>query len=406
MIRVKLAWRNIFRNARRTSLVMAMIIGGFAAIVLFRGFSSKLNEKLEEATIRAQYGHLQVAKITLWNREPVDDQNEKLIENPDKMTSLIKDDPAVLYASGRMSFYALINSRDRSISAQAISFNPQIESQMLESLSVVEGQNFSLQSDDELLIGSGLQKQLLAKIGERVTLLSQTVDGAMNAIDMEVRGVFETKVSQIDDTTFFITLPAAQRLLDTDRVERIVVTLKKTKQVDSAFQRLKPVLELDTSMKLRRWIDLADFYRQVIEFWDVQNGLVGAILVSIIFLGILNIAGMAVFERTGEIGTVRALGDTRWEVIRQFLFEGLLLGLISCIVAVPVTFVLGAFINNLGIQIVIPGASALLEAEIGFVGTAFRDAFLLTVTTTVLATLAPAIRASRLNIVEALRKNI
>src|SRR5690606_16866896 len=124
--------------------------------------------------------------------------------------------------------------------------------------------------------------------------------------------------------------------------------------------------DLGKTMVVKPWYEIAKLYRQVEEFNRVQNLVLEVIILSLILLGILNTIGMSVFERTGEIGTIAALGENATAIVAQFVLEGAILGFLGSIAGVGCGALLTAFINWLEIQLVMPGASQPLTVNLGF----------------------------------------
>ena len=116
----------------------------------------------------------------------------------------------------------------------------------------------------EALIGAGVAKSMNVKVGDGLTLLAVTADGALNGIDVQIVGIVNTGIKEMDDRYLRITLPSAQRLLQSDRVTNLVVGLDETENTDVVAAELAPRLRgLPQQMTLKKWIDLAAYYKQV-----------------------------------------------------------------------------------------------------------------------------------------------
>lgn len=404
MIKLRLAFRNIMRNRRRTLLNLSMIASGLTAIVISRGLAHNLIDKVEEAAINTQYGHLQFASQKFWEGSPKDRLVTKLIEPEAALIEKVKAVPGVENVSGRLSFYGLISSPEGSLSARGVGFSPEQEKPMNESLLIIEGRPLPAGSKFEVIVGSGLNQQLGAKVGDSLTLMGYTVDGSVNAIDSELVGIFQTKVTEVDNSTFFISLPTAQRLLTTDAVERMVVRIHETPKTDETRAQIQALLP--ENLVARTWTELATFYQQVVDYYKIQNLMVEVVIMLLVLLSIANTVGMAISERTGEIGTVRALGDTRADLVWQFMLEGLILGLLGGALGCVMGLVVTNSVNAMEIMVQVPGASAPVAIDIAPLFTSFRDGVMLTTAMAVVASVVPAVRASRMKIVEALKRNI
>lgn len=402
-MRFKIAWRNTLRNRRRTLLSVLMIAGGVSSIIIFEGFAHNMMTGLRETTIKTDTGHLQIASTKYWNKTSKNPK-EALLMGHKQATAEIKKDPDVEYASGRLSFYALLSKRDQSTSVRGISFDPSTEKNRAESFNFIKGKTFSPKELYHVAVGTGLAQKMELKVGERVTILGHTYDGAVNAIDVQVSGIFRTAISEFDDNTLILPLVTAQKLLDTEHVELLVVGLKSTSDTIQVRDRISK--RLPQGVAVKTWLQVARLYQQVASFNQVQNLVVEVIILSLILLSILNTVGMSIFERTGEIGTLRALGEKSGALLLQFTLEGALLGALGAATGVALGLAGGALINSLHIPLVMPGASQYLRVKIDFFFEAFRDASVLAVLAATVAALLPAFRASRLNIANALRQNI
>jgi putative ABC transport system permease protein len=392
------------RNRRRTFLNVFMIACGIAAIVVFRGFSHNVISNLQLVAINAQYGHLEIASDKLWTLSAKDSPRSRLLQPDQELTAKISALPEVDYISERISFFGLVNSDEHNLSARGIGFDPVRERHLHEMLPIIEGRNLKSNSGFEVVVGVGLQNQLGVKIGQSITVLSYTYDGSVNAIDAEVVGTFMTGLAEIDNSTFYTPLAFAQNLLDSKAYERMIILLKNTGDTDQVRTKIDRILPRGVST--RSWLELANFYRSVVGYFNMQNLLIEWILFILALLAIANTIGMSISERTGEIGTVRAVGDTRQDIMLQFMTEGLVMGIIGGVVGCLLGLFMGWLLTSLKIPIVTPGATAPLLVEVDLLPSAFRDAFLLSCLVAMIATILPAYRASRLSIVDALRRNI
>jgi putative ABC transport system permease protein len=404
MILVTMAVRNLRRHTRRTLLNLVMMTGGYVAIVIFAGFSVYILNATRWAAINNQFGHIQVAKKTYWNSRAEDSQADRALENPQELEQWIRSYPEVDYVAGRLSFYGMMTYQERSVAAQFVGFRPEIERHLNNGLHVVKGKSFEKDEAFEVIGGRGVMRKMNLETGEEATVLASTFDKVINAIDLKVIGVSQTGFSEIDDVTFYLPLAMAQRLLDTQQVDRLVVFLKDEHKVPRMMEKLSQ--KLPANLELRKWYDLADLYRQIENYYDVQNTIIYAIILSLVFLSIANTVGMSVYERTGEIGTMRALGDSREKVIKLFLLEGAILGLLGVFFGIILGLITAKLINTFPVSIQLPGASLPIPVLIHNEVMSFVWAFLMIFATSVLATWFPARKITNISITEALRHNI
>jgi putative ABC transport system permease protein len=406
MMRFKIAFRNIFRNHNRTVLSVLMIAGAVSGIILFNGFADHILAMLKITTIDNTYNHIQVGTRSYWDMTP-GNRRDQLIPDYSKVEDAISSIYGVTMVSGRMSFYGLLSTGDTTISAQGIGYDPEKETHFQQSLKILEGDFLKPREKAEVIVGVGLQKQLSLKVGQTVTALSYTLDGVVNAIDLTVVGVFQVGISEIDAHVFMLPLEAVQSLIDTTSVENLTIRIKNTEDTDKIMGEVESKIHaINPSYHAKSWYELGELYRQVEQFYKVQNRVIETILISLILLGIMNTVGMSVYERTGEIGTVRALGETERSVLLQFTLEGAILGVLGVIFGFAMGTGLSYAVSGLHLSMVLPSTSHPVPILIDRVFSAYFEAALIGFFTSVLATWLPAHRASRISIIEALKKNI
>lgn len=420
---LKLALRNLFRNSRRTVLNLFIMAGGFVAVVVFQGFAANIVDATKWGAVESQYGHIQVATKKLWEKNSEDGFLERQLKNPTVLREKIKKLEGVRSVSLRQSTFGLISSHDRSVAAQIIGYEPLVETELLNSKTVIEGETFiqfsakveerKLASGGEphifesvlpVAVGEGLAKSMGLRAGDTLTLIGQTADGGINALDTEVISIFRTIIQEIDDTTVFVPIAVAQKLLDTESAERVIIKLKEHDLVPNVLANIQQLSAADETAKT--WRDLARLYNQTEAFFESQNAVVAAIIFSLIFLSTMSAVSMSVSERTGEIGTLRAIGRSRNDVKRLFMFEGVLLGVGGSIVGALLSVVVMALINRAELPIVLPGATEPIPISINFVSSAFITAFLASVIAALFATYFAVRRVVGMKIVESLKHNI
>jgi putative ABC transport system permease protein len=412
-MRFRLALRNVFRNRRRTALNVIMIAGGVSAIILFRGFANRITGDLRETIIKSQTGHLEIATPAFWEKSGKNPK-DGLLPEYQKLVDIIRKLPHVHSVTGRVGFYGLVSTGDSSFSARGLTLDPVQERDKLEFLRIIDGETLKPGSPFQVVLGEGLAKTLRVKAGATVTVLTYTYDGVVNALDLEVKGIFRTGVSEFDETSFMMPLSGVQKLLDTDKVEQIVIGLDDTANTGDALKEVHAAMgmipgvkgSMDSSVIIKTWSDLSFYLHQCEAFFRTQNGVFAFIILCLVVLGVLNTIGMSIMERAGEIGTLRALGDTERAILGQFTLEGFMLGTLGAVTGVISGTALAEILNAIKIPIIVPGASIPLLVQINLTFQGYSEGVVLAICAATLAAFLPALRASRLDIVEALRRNI
>lgn len=403
-----LALRNIFRNKRRTAITFMAIISGSIAIIVFGGYVEYTYWGLRETVINTQYGHIQLYKKG-YTEKGVADPGKYLIENPDSVERAISVFPNVKYMksiSNRLTFSGLVSTGEKTLACKGIGVDPEREKEMAYYESIVDGVQLSSDIKDGGIIGAELMKTLGAKVGDYLTILTTTVDGVINAADFEVIGVAQTGTKEYDSVFIKLPISFVRKLINTDSAEKILVLLENTEDVETVVPLLNDLIEEeDLDLELQTWDTLAVFYHKVVNLFDGVFKVVEAIIGIIVFFSIANTMTMSVFERVKEIGTLRAIGTTRWGITKLFLIEGVLIGIIGGILGVAVGCIVAEIINlSGGIQMAPPpGMTVGFTTEILIVPEVLFFAFFLTVAVSVLSSIYPAYKASRLKIVDALQ---
>lgn len=390
---------------------MIAIIGvSFGVMVLIEasGFIEYLMRGLRESTIRGQLGHVQVVKPG-YIKKGSSDPFAFLISGKDDVLRQIEAMPGVEAVAPRLQFTGLVSKGDVTISFLGQGVSPAREDVIARSeyttVNISQGKGLDESATNEVIIGRGLATNLGVKVGESVVLLVNTPSGGINAVEVRVRGLFFSVAKAFDDSAIRVPLKLAHQLLKADGAHQWIVVLKDTGETDNFLARLDRTYA-GQGLEFVPWYDLAEFYNKTRELFSSQVGVVKLIIAVIIVLSISNTLSMSVLERTSEIGTCMALGMQRYRILRLYIFEGLMLGLVGGAVGVIAGLLLAALLSYVGIPMPPPpGSDKGFSAEILITAPIVFGAFALAVVTTLMSSVLPALKASRLEIVEALRHN-
>ena len=340
---LKFAWLNTLRNRRRSAVTVGIAALGTAAILLAGGFALFTYQGLAQMSARTT-GHLIVARPAQFER----DEGTPLQHGLDDAATLkarLLADPDVRHVLPRVEFSGLISNGDKSTVMMAAGIDPDAEF-------AVKGPFLKLTSGDVLvssehgkvMLGESLARSLEATPGSSLTLLASTTEGALNALDVTVQGVFSTGIPDVDKRLVYIDLATAQKLVVTDRVSTLGVFLRDMSATGAAHARIAAALP---GLAVQTWLDQATFYRSVKALYNRIFGALGLIIGVIVVFVVTNAMAMAIIERTREIGTLRALGTLPAQLTRSFALEGMVLGgagaLLGALVALAVSVALLVF---------------------------------------------------------------
>jgi putative ABC transport system permease protein len=400
-----LAFRNVFRNRRRTTITLLMVGGGVAGLMLAGGYFSFMMTGLREDTIHDGLGHLQVFTADHFNRDEVRALDTG-IDNWRQVAATVSSATHVRGVAPRIEFYGMLSNGVKSSVFMGSAVDPVAEKSLGFATRLSAGHDLSSKSDGEVeaLIGAGLAKSMNVKSGDGLTLLAVTTDGALNGVDVQIAGIVKTGIAELDARSLRISLPAAQHLLQSDRVTNLVVGLDATAKTDLAANEIAPRLRgLPQEMTLKKWIDLAAYYKQVRALFSSIFVFMGIIVFFMVLMSSVNTLLMAMFERTREIGTMLAMGTPRSWIVALFMLEATLLGVIGAVAGVIVGNLMGVLLNASGLHMPPPpGYTVAIPFHILHVPGIMIGASIMVVISLALASILPAVRASRLQISEAL----
>jgi len=242
----------------------------------------------------------------------------------------------------------------------------------------------------------------------RLDLLSATASGAPNVVTFYVNEAQNQGVKELDDAFVGMHLALAQELLygrGEHKAVSIIIQLRRTEDLERARSRLDALFaQHKLPLEVHDFTELSAAYVQIRNFLTVMFGFLAVIMGMIVVFTIVNTMSMSVMERTNEIGTARAMGVRRSGIRRQFVIEGLMLGLIGATAGVILATVLSIWFNHAGIMYTPPGQARQVPVRLltGDYVLLVRVWISLVVIATV-GSLVPANRAAKMKVVDALR---
>ncbi len=402
---LRFALRNVFRQRARSAGTLAAIALGVAGLILAGGFVQDIFFQLGEAVIHSQSGHIQVAKKG-YREGRVRSPESFFIDRPSGLKRLIEETAGVQMTLSRLGFSGVVNNGKRDVGIVGEGVEPTSEEKLGTYLRYIEGRPLRDDDRDGIAMGQGVARALGVKPGDRVNLVLSLPQGAVNTLDFEVVGVFQSFSKDFDARAIRIPLRAARELMDTEAAHVVVVVLEKTEDTETVLATLKNRLE-PQGFELVGWRELSDFYDKTIKLYDRQFGVLRLIILLMVLLSVANSVNMTLFERTREFGTMLALGDCPSAVFRLVMTESVLLGVFGAVLGVVVGSFTALVISLIGIPMPPPpNANVGYTAFIRLVPLDIGVAGAIGMAATILATLLPARRSAQLVVVDALRQGV
>ena len=403
---LRLAFLNVFRHRGRSSIAVSAISFGVMAMMLAGGFLEWVFWGMRESTIQSQLGHIQITRADYLKKGVAAPFDYLLTDqvDTDALNSVV---PELEVVTPRINFNGLIGHGDITVAFVGEGVHPEKEKQLSKIFVITEGDGLSLEDPDGIIVGRGMAETLGVQVGERVVLLANTGTGSVNGVEAEVKGLFATGNKSFDDAVIRIPIAMARQLLRVSGAHAWVMLLDDTDHTDMVLQRLRERFSgVGSQVEFIPWYERADFYTKTVALFSRQMDVVKLIIALIIVLSISNTMFMSVLERTGEIGTQMAIGVRRRKIMQLFISEGVLLGIIGGGIGLVLGVILAQVISAVGIPMPSPpGMDIDVKGEILLTWPLVGGAFALAAITTFFASLFPAWKASRLEVVNALRHN-
>ncbi len=353
---IRLAWLNLRRNQRRSALSVLIVTITVFALTSAGGFGLQTYHSLEEATAR-DIGHLILSTPGYFEKEE-EEPLENGLAQTQQLTRQIMGLDEVRGVQPSIDFTGLISNGTKSSIYIGRGVNDQEFDMKGPFLDVKQGKTLSsLRSsrydpaEPEVMLGVDLARNLNVTIGDWVTLLATTTDGALNAYDFKVRGIYSTGVPEVDKRQLYVHIDSAQSLLYTDKVSTISIFLFDLASTELVRQQVTQLIaQSGLELQLTPWYDRAFYYQNVKNIYNRIFGMIGSVMALVVFVSLFNTMSMSVTERTREIGTLSALGSYPNEIISGFLREAGLLALIGSVLGAVSAGLLTIFLMFADIQ--------------------------------------------------------
>ncbi len=325
----KMAWRNTWRNWRRTTIALVAIVIGLTLLVFADGLYGNIDQVAYGNAVRLFGGNLQVhapgyrAKA---NRLPL-----LPVADADQVVQTAMAHPQVRLAYKRINTGGMVNERGETYPVSITAIQPSVEAPIsLIAENIIAGRFLQDADEDVILISKQLADDLEISVGDRLTLAGKRKDQSMRQRTMAVAGIFNLGMGDAEKGLVFINLEEAGSLFNLrDQATEVTIslyTLGVEDQVISDLQTSLPGHEVDS------WLTLNPGLTETLEFSQQMVNIFGLVLILIACIGILNLMLMAVFERTREMGVLAALGLKGRQIMGLFLMEGTLIGLVGAVV--------------------------------------------------------------------------
>jgi len=398
---LKMAFRDLGRNRRRSFFsALAVAIGLGLLMLMSSVIQGEMGSALESA-IHLQTGHIQI-RATSYDENKSSLKWEDLVENPDQIASRVATLDQVQAATPRLFASGFISTGDESTGVRIYGIDPQSAANDPYREGIISGSFLAGEDREGLLIGQPAAERLHLKAGDKISVSVNTSNGDIQEQTFTIRGVYTTDTYGFDNSTVFLPLAKAQAITQTENhASTIVVLLKDTSFTDQVIKAIHA-----PNLNVLTWKDLNTLF---VEFETMANSYIGffyLIILAITASVIINTLIMSVYERTREIGILAAIGMRGGRIMGLFLGEsillaigGVLMGLALGVFAVYLFNIKGFYVGNMGLNGIL--VSDTIRARLTADNTIRVS--VMTFIATILSGLYPAVMASRMEPITALR---
>ena len=406
---LKLAFRNVWRNRRRSILAFTSVALSIAGITFFRGFAGGMLQSVVKNSTKNETGHIRITTKKFREKVKFMPVTENM-KHPEKIMAAIKADPEISreldLMTERINFGVLLANRGNNKYAVALAGNPETEKELLLlQKSIREGGRY-IQNERETIMGAKIARALSLKVGGTLKVMTPGADYALHLRKFKVVGIFETGLNVLDDKFFQIPLGDAKKLLRTGSgTQQIIIMLKDYKKSSVVAAKIRTLLN-DDKLAVVSWTEHGEWAKMVQMAGVIYNYL----YFFIAFLGafiITNILMMVVLERRKEIGIIKSMGISKLEVMNLFLFEGIILGIIGSLVGLGLGMVFNIYFAVYGLDMssMLGSFNFPMDSRIFFDISpgSLVNVLLIGVIVSALVSVLPAWRASKMNAVDAIK---
>jgi ABC-type lipoprotein release transport system permease subunit len=395
---LKLAWRNSWRNWRRTTIAVVAIVLGLILLLFFDGFLKGSDQAIFGNAVRLYGGNIQAHAPGFRdkaNRLPL-----IALDDADAVVQAATAQPQVVAAAKRINTAGIAGSREGAFPVVITGIEPSIEAPLsIQAENISQGRFLQDDDGDAIVIGQGLADLLDVSAGDRIKLLGRSKHEEMRQRTMTIVGIYDLGMAEAEKGTVFVTVPEAQSLYNLrDEVTEVSISLQSVGQEGAVIPALQAAL---SGYEIDSWDTLRPEIQETIATKLAFTSIFGLIVVFIASIGILNIQLMAAFERTREIGVLAAMGMKGRQIMSVFLLEGTAIGVVGAVIGSLLSILLLGVLAQVGIGFSFASGISEMTALMGdrvYPSITAGDVISRGVTVVVIVTIAslyPAWQASR-----------
>jgi putative ABC transport system permease protein len=343
---IKLAWRNIWRNKRRSLIVLTSVVVGLVAIIISDGLSNGMIGQMLFNQINLNISHIQIHKRGFNGNKVV----KNYITDYKQVDEVLKDDPFIKAYSKRVFVTGILSSANNSTGVMIYGIDPAEEAKVsIIKNSIIEGAYLTNNKRD-IIIGKKLAEKLEVGIGDKVVAMANTLKGDIGSDVFRIVGIFRTASSEFDKTSIYIAAAAEQNMLNIgNKYYEYAIIINKYEDVDKVQKNLENKLGEDYEILSYR--DLLPMLIYQIEIYKETMWILNLIIGLALIFGIINSMLMSVFERIREFGILMSIGMKNSKIYLMVVVEAFIIGIIGTIAGLVIGLLLEIPLTHTGIDL-------------------------------------------------------
>ncbi|MDT3739899.1 MAG: FtsX-like permease family protein [Candidatus Kapabacteria bacterium] len=400
---LKIIWRNIWRNKRRSLVMLSSVIVGVIAIILNDSFGNGFVEQMLTSQINKHTSHIQIHKTGFVDNITI----SSVIPDINKAETVLKNNPSVVRYSKRIITFGLVNSANSSSGVNIVGIQPGTESQItVMKKSVIEGK-YPESGKRDILIGSKMADKLEVGIGGKLVVVANSAQGTVNSELFRVSGIYKSGHSDFDNSYIFVPADFANSLLELNgNIHEFAII---TNSIENIEQTKREIAEaLGSGYEVLSYKDLLPMIVSYMEVYQSSIFIFYAIIGIAVLFGVVNTMLMSVFERVPEFGVLIAIGMKRGTLFRMVLGESLVLGILGSIIGSVLGLLIylpfaksGIDLSSFSEGMSMMGLDAIIYPSVNPM--MFLNSTIVMPLTAVIGAVYPAYKAIRLQPTEAMR---
>jgi putative ABC transport system permease protein len=347
MMTLKMAFRNIFRQKRRTVLTMLTMVGGFTLAAISIAWSDGTYSNVINMFTRNQLGHIQIHRRGYLERRSI----HKTIDDYGAIGNMLDTLKGVEAWAPRVYAAGLASVADKSTAAQIVGIDPARENRATRfDRKITRGSSLTDQPSHEAVLGTGLAARLEAEVGDELVIVSQAADGSIANDLYTVVGIASSGGGIAEQTNLYLHLVEAQQLFVLDsRIHEIAVVATDLDKVDDLTEKIQAGLD-NPALKVASWKEFAHSFYTAMKADQQGAWIMLFVIMLVVAVGVLNTVLMTVLERRREYGVLRAIGTAPAQVFRLVLVEVVIMALFSLVIGSGIAYVVNYVLSIHGIE--------------------------------------------------------